>query len=292
VLVRDVDPVALLRLIERHRVTHTFLVPAVVQMLADSPALSGADLSSLRRIAYGAAPMGETQLLTAIALFGCDFMGVYGMTETAGSVTALAPGDHDPGGPRAGLLRSVGRPVPWLEIRVVDPATGTDAPVGGVGEIWVRSGQNTVGYWGQPALTAEALVEGGWLRTGDAAYLDAEGYLYMHDRMKDMVVSGGENVYPAEVENVLYAHPEVLEAAVIGVPSERWGETVKAIVVRRPGATLDAAGLIAFARDRLAHYKCPTTVDFADELPRNASGKVLKKVLREPFWAGTERQVN
>ena len=292
VLVRDVDPVALLRLIERHRVTHTFLVPAVVQMLADSPALSGTDLSRLRRIAYGAAPMGETQLLTAIALFGCDFMGVYGMTETAGSVTALAPGDHDPGGPRAGLLRSVGRPVPWLEIRVVDPATGTDAPVGGVGEIWVRSGQNTVGYWGQPALTAEALVEGGWLRTGDAAYLDAEGYLYMHDRMKDMVVSGGENVYPAEVENVLYAHPEVLEAAVIGVPSERWGETVKAIVVRRPGATLDAAGLIAFARDRLAHYKCPTTVDFAHELPRNASGKVLKKVLREPFWAGTERQVN
>ena len=292
ILVRDVDPVQLLALIERHRVTHTFLVPAVIQMLAESPALSGTDLSSLRRIAYGAAPMGETQLLKAIALFGCDFMGVYGMTETAGSVTALAPEDHDPGGPRAALLRSVGRPVPWVELRVVDPATGDDAGVGGVGEIWVRSGQNTVGYWGQPALTAETLVEGGWLRTGDAAYRDAEGYVYMHDRMKDMVVSGGENVYPAEVENVLYAHPEVLEAAVIGVPSDRWGETVKAVVVRRPGATLDEAGLIAFARGRLAHYKCPTSVDFADELPRNASGKVLKKVLREPFWAGAERAVN
>jgi len=284
VLVRDMDPVAVLGLIERHGVTHTFLVPAVVQMLAESAALPGTDLSSLRRIAYGAAPMGETQLLKAIALFGCDFMGVYGMTETAGSVVCLLPADHDPGGPRAGLLRSVGKPLPWLELRVVDPATGTDAAPGGVGEIWVRSGQNTVGYWGQPQLTAETVTDEGWLRTGDAAYLDAEGYVFLHDRMKDMVVSGGENVYPAEVENVLYAHPEVLEAAVIGVPSDRWGETVKAVVVRRPGATVDEPGLIAFARDRLAHYKCPTSVDFADELPRNASGKVLKKVLRAPFW--------
>jgi acyl-CoA synthetase (AMP-forming)/AMP-acid ligase II len=292
VLVRDMDPTAVLGLIERHRVTHTFLVPAVVQMLAESPALPGTDISSLRRIAYGAAPMGETQLLTAIGLFGCDFMGVYGMTETSGSVVSLQPEDHDPGGARAHLLRSVGKPLPWLELRVVDPATGEDAPVGGVGEIWVRSGQNTVGYWGQPGLTGEALVGDGWLRTGDAAYLDAEGYVYMHDRIKDMVVSGGENVYPAEVENVLYAHPDVLEAAVIGVPSDRWGETVKAVVVRRPGTTLDEPGLIAFVRDRLAHYKCPTSVDFADELPRNASGKVLKKVLREPFWVGTDRRVH
>ncbi|MCO7219587.1 long-chain-fatty-acid--CoA ligase [Klenkia sp. PcliD-1-E] len=292
VLVRDMDPAAVLGLIEQHGVTHTFLVPAVVQMLAESAALPGTDLSSLRRIAYGAAPMGETQLLKAIALFGCDFMGVYGMTETSGSVVCLPPEDHDPGGPRAGLLRSVGKPLPWLELRVVDPATGADAAVGGVGEIWVRSGQNTVGYWGQPQLTAETITEDGWLRTGDAAYLDAEGYVFLHDRMKDMVVSGGENVYPAEVENVLYAHPEVLEAAVIGVPSHRWGETVKAVVVRRPGSTVDEPGLIAFVRDRLAHYKCPTSVDFADELPRNASGKVLKKVLREPFWSGSERQVH
>lgn len=284
VLVRDMDPVAVLGLMERHRVTHTFLVPAVVQMLAESPALPGTDLSALRRIAYGAAPMGETQLRKAIALFGCDFMGVYGMTETAGSVVSLQPEDHDPGGPRAGLLRSVGRPLPWVELRVVDPATGTDAEVGGVGEIWVRSGQTTAGYWGQPELTAETITDDGWLRTGDAAYLDAEGYLFLHDRMKDMVVSGGENVYPAEVENVLHAHPGVLEAAVIGVPSDRWGETVKAVVVRRPGTVLDGAELVAFARERLAHYKCPTSVDFADELPRNASGKVLKKVLRAPFW--------
>jgi acyl-CoA synthetase (AMP-forming)/AMP-acid ligase II len=200
-------------------------------------------------------------------------------------VVALAPADHDPGGPRAGLLRSVGRPLPWVERRVVDPATGADAAAGGVGEIWVRSGQNTVGYWGQPGLTAETITPDGWLRTGDAAYLDAEGHLFLHDRMKDMVVTGGENVYPAEVENVLYAHPGVLEAAVIGVPSDRWGETVKAVVVRRPGVAVDAAELVAFTRGRLAHYKCPTSIDFADELPRNASGKVLKKVLRAPFWA-------
>lgn len=289
VLVRDVDPVLLLALIGRHRVTHTFLVPSVVQMLVDSPSLSGADLSSLRRIAYGAAPMGETQLLKAMELFGCDFMGVYGMTETAGTVIALDPADHDPGGPRAGLLRSVGRPMPWLDVRIVDPATLEDAAPGGVGEIWVRSGQNTVGYWNQPQLTADALLAGGWLRTGDAAYLDDEGFVFMHDRIKDMVVSGGENIYPAEVENVLYAHPAVQEVAVIGVPSDRWGETVKAVIVRRPDVPVDAAELIAFARERLAHYKCPTSIDFADELPRNASGKLLKHTLRAPFWKDTAR---
>lgn len=287
VLVRDVDPVLLLALIGRHRVTHTFLVPSVIQMLVDAPSLAATDLSSLRRIAYGAAPMGETQLLKAMALFGCDFMGVYGMTETAGTVIALDPADHDPGGPRAGLLRSVGRPMPWLDVRIVDPATLEDAAPGGVGEIWVRSGQNTIGYWNQPQLTADALLAGGWLRTGDAAYLDDEGFVFMHDRIKDMVVSGGENIYPAEVENVLYAHPAVQEVAVIGVPSDRWGETVKAVVVRRPDLPVDAAELITFARARLAHYKCPTSIDFAEELPRNASGKLLKHTLRAPFWKDT-----
>ena len=231
--------------------------------------------------------MGETQLLKAMALFGCDFMGVYGMTETAGTVIALDPADHDPGGPRAGLLRSVGRPMPWLEVRIVDPATLEDAAPGGVGEIWVRSGQNTIGYWNQPQLTADALLAGGWLRTVDAAYLDDEGFVFMHDRIKDMVVSGGENIYPAEVENVLYAHPAVQEVAVIGVPSDRWGETVKAVVVRRPDLPVDAAELITFARARLAHYKCPTSIDFAEELPRNASGKLLKHTLRAPFWKDT-----
>ncbi|GAB2932065.1 fatty acid--CoA ligase [Rhodococcus aerolatus] len=289
VLVRDVDPAVLLALVERHRVTHTFLVPAVIQLLVESPALATTDTSSLRRIAYGAAPMGETQLLRAMAAIGCDFMGVYGMTETAGSVVSLQPEDHDPGGPRAGLLRSVGRPLPWLELRVVDPATGTDAPVGGVGEIWVRSAQNTVGYWGRPDLYADAVTPDGWLRTGDAAYLDDEGYVFLHDRIKDMIVTGGENVYPAEVENVVHGHAAVAQVAVIGVPSPRWGETVKAVVVPREGATLDGDELIAWTRDRLAHYKCPTSVDVVTELPRNASGKLLKHVLRAPYWDAVRR---
>jgi long-chain acyl-CoA synthetase len=291
VLVRDVDPAVMLRAIARHGVTHAFVVPSVVQMLVEHPDLPGADLSSLVRIAYGGAPMGEAQLLRAIEALGCDFMGVYGMTETAGTVIALDPADHDPGGARARLLRSVGRPLPWLSVRIVDPVSGQDIAVGEVGEIWIRSGQNMAGYWKRPGLTADTLVEGGWLRTGDAAYFDAEGYVYLHDRLKDMIVSGGENVYPAEVENALYGHPDVQEAAVIGVPSAKWGETVKAMVVRRDGATVDEKALLAWTRDRLAHYKCPTSIDFVELLPRNASGKVLKHQLRAPFWAGGERPV-
>ncbi|GAA3522913.1 fatty acid--CoA ligase [Amycolatopsis ultiminotia] len=292
VLVRDVDPAALLEAIARHGVTHTFVVPSVIQMLVEHPGLPGTDLSSMVRIAYGGAPMGEAQLLRAIEAFGCDFMGVYGMTETTGTVIALDPADHDPGGPRAHLLRSVGRGLPWLSVRVVDPVSGRDSPIGTVGEIWVRGGQNMAGYWKQPVLTADALVEGGWLRTGDAAYLDSEGYVYMHDRIKDMIVSGGENIYPAEVENTLYGHPDVSEVAVIGVPSVKWGETVKAMVVPRSGATIDEPALLAWTRDRLAHYKCPTSIDFIDLLPRNASGKILKHQLRAPFWAGRERAVH
>ncbi len=291
VLVRDVDPGLLLDLIERHGVTHSFLVPAVVQMLTDHPSLPERDLSSLQRIAYGGAPMSETQLLRAIELLRCEFMGVYGMTETSGTVVALDPADHDPVGPRSRLLRSVGRPLPWLRLKIADPLTGEEAPAGAVGEIWVRAEQNMVGYWHQPELTADTLVDDGWLRTGDAGYLDAEGFLFLHDRLKDMIVTGGENVYPAEVENVLAAHPDVQDLAVIGVPSERWGETVKAMVVRRTGSDVTAEELSTFVRDRLAHYKCPTSFDFVDTLPRNASGKILKFQLRAPFWAGPERAV-
>lgn len=280
VLVPDSDPVTLLRAIEDRRVTHAFMVPAVIQGLVASPALADADVSSLRVVAYGGAPISEALLQTAIPALGCEFLGVYGMTETAGTVVALPAEDHDPGGPRAGLLRSIGKPLPWAaEVEVRDPGTLAPAPVGVVGEIWVRSGQVTPGYWRQPDATQEALTDG-WLRTGDAAYVDADGYLFLHDRMKDMVITGGENVYPAEVENVLAHHPAVLEVAVIGVPSPRWGESVKAIVVVRPGADLDPAELIAFSRDRLAHYKCPRAVEAITVLPRNASGKILKKELR------------
>jgi long-chain acyl-CoA synthetase len=179
-----------------------------------------------------------------------------------------------------------------VELRVVDPDTGEDVPVGQVGEVWTRSVNNMLGYWGKPEETAATLRPDGWLRTGDAGYLDGEGYLFLHDRMKDMIVSGGENIYPAEVENVLLAHGDVADCAVIGVPDDRWGETVKAIVVLAPGAELDAAQVIAFCRERLAHYKCPTSVEAIDALPRNPSGKILKRQLREPYWEGRERRIH
>jgi acyl-CoA synthetase (AMP-forming)/AMP-acid ligase II len=287
VLLADADPAAMLRLIAERRVTHAFFVPAVVQMLADHPDVAATDLSSLQVVAYGGAPMTEPLLRRAIATLGCRFMGVYGMTETAGSVTYLAPEDHD----RPELLRSVGRSLPWHEVAVFDPLTGEPSPVGAVGEIRVRSGQNTPGYWKRPEEMAATLAPDGWLRTGDAAYADADGYLYLHDRIKDMIITGGENVYPAEVENALAGHPAVADVAVIGVPSARWGETVKALVVPASGTDPSPAELIEHTRTRLARYKCPTSVDFVPELPRNASGKLLKKVLREPFRAAQERPV-
>ena len=284
VLMRDAAPAGLLAAVERHHVTHAFFVPAIVQSLLDTPAVHSTDLSSLQLVGYGAAPMTDALLLRALEVLGCQFLGVYGMTETSGTVCVLEPEAHDPGGPRAHLLRSVGRALPWVQLEVRDPFTGEQVAPGVVGEVWVRSGQNMAGYWNQPAVTAQTLVEDGWLRTGDGAHLDEEGYLFLHDRLKDMIISGGENVYPAEVENVLADHPAVADVAVIAVPHERWGETVKAVVVLRPGAHLDAEELVAFARTRLAGYKCPTSVDVVAALPRNASGKVLKKDLRAPYW--------
>lgn len=281
VLVPDSKPSTLLRAIQRHRVTHAFLVPTLVQELIRAPELADTDLGSLQVIAYGGAPMSETLLVNAMASLGCRFIGVYGMTETTGTVIALAAEDHAPGGARAYLLRSIGKPLPWAaEAEVRDPVSFEPKGVGEVGEIWVRSAQVTPGYWRQQETTARAMTADGWLRTGDAAYRDAEGYFFLHDRLKDMVISGGENVYPAEVENVIAKHPAVLDVAVIGVPSERWGETVKAMVITNHRAAVTESELIAFTRARLAHYKCPTSVEFVDSLPRNASGKLLKHVLR------------
>jgi long-chain acyl-CoA synthetase len=181
------------------------------------------------------------------------------------------------------LLRSVGRPLPWVDLRVADTVTGEDVAPGEIGEIWVRSRQVTPGYWRQPETTAATITAEGWLRTGDGAYRGAEGYVYLKDRIKDMIISGGENVYPAEVENALADHPDISEVAVIGVPHERWGETVKAVVVLRPGVVGDAEAIRAFAKERIASYKCPTSVEFVEALPRNPSGKVLKKDLRATY---------
>jgi long-chain acyl-CoA synthetase len=295
VIVRDVDPVDILHIIEEHRITDAFVVPAVLMFLLATPQLADTDVGSLRTIYYGASPISEDVLVNSMRALGCDFAQVYGLTETTGAITSLMPADHDPDGPRANLLRSAGRPFSHVELRIEDSATGEVLPAGAVGEVMTRSSQNMLGYWNKPDDTASVLSADGWFRTGDAGWLSEDGYLFLHDRIKDMVVSGGENVYPAEVENALLAHPSVADAAVIGVPDDRWGETVKAVVVRAPGAEQDndalSADIKAFTRTRLAPYKCPTSIDFVEALPRNPSGKVLKRELRAPYWKGRERNI-
>ncbi|MEZ0342822.1 long-chain-fatty-acid--CoA ligase [Mycobacterium sp. pV006] len=285
VLLRDVVPSAILDAIERHRVTNILLVPAVIASLLDTPEVESADHSALRLIVYGASPISDDVLLRGIDRFGAIFAQVYGMTETSGSITQLDGPDHTPQ-----LLRSCGKPYPWVELRIVGP-DGRDVPTGAVGEVWTRSAQNMLGYWNNPDATAATLTADGWLRTGDAGYVDADGYLYLYDRVKDMIVSGGENVYPIEVENVLMAHPGVADVAVIGVPDPKWGEAVKAVVVPATGVRLDRTELLTFARSRLAGFKLPKSIDVVDALPRTPSGKILKRALREPYWADAERRI-
>jgi len=283
ILMADVDIPTIIDLIPRYKVTHTFMVPAVVQALLNAPEVAQADMSSLELLMYGASPMGDVLLRRAIDTFGCNFMHAYGMTESAGTVVILGPEFHDPDGPHSRLLKSCGSALPWVELRVVDPATGKDQPAGEVGELWLRTRMQMKGYWQNPKATAEAIVEGGWFRSGDAAYLDDEGHVFLFDRYKDMIISGGENIYPAEIENVLNGHPTVAQVGVIGVPHERWGETPLAVVVLKDGQTATEADLIAYTRADLAHYKCPTRVEFTDALPRNASGKLLKPELRRIY---------
>lgn len=292
IILRDVDPGVLLTLVGSHRVTDTFVVPAVLMVLLATPAVATTDFSSLRTVFYGASPIAEDVLARCLERFGCRFAQLYGMTETTGAITMLAPEDHDPSGPRRHLLRSAGRPLPGVELRVVDPAAGTPVDPGTVGEVQARSPYTMLGYFQKPEESAATVTADGWMRTGDAGFLDEDGYLFLQDRIKDMVVSGGENVYPAEVENVVLSLPGVADAAVIGVPDERWGETVKAVVVPAPGAPETLADdIIAACRQRLAHFKCPTSVDLVGSLPRNASGKILKRELREPYWQGRSRHV-
>jgi long-chain acyl-CoA synthetase len=285
VLVRDFAAEAVLDQLERLRVTNAVFVPTMLRLLTAVPGAAGRDYSALRSIAYGASPITTPVLKAALATFRCSLYGIYGLTESTGGVVQLDPADHDPDGPRAHLLRSAGRPLPWVELRVVDPVSGAELGPGEVGEVWLRAPNVMRGYHGRPEETAAALTGDGWLRTGDGGYVDGEGYLFLTDRIKDMIVSGGENVYPVEVEEALAQHPDVAEVAVIGVPDERWGETVKALVVLRAGADPEPGELVAFARERLAGYKLPRSLDYVDDLPRTPSGKVLKRELRERYAA-------
>jgi acyl-CoA synthetase (AMP-forming)/AMP-acid ligase II len=283
ILVSEFDPAAVIDLLERRRVTNAVFVPTMLQMMAAVPGAAERDLSALRSIAYGASPITTPVLKAALRTLRCPLFGVYGLTETTGGVVQLDPADHDPEGPREHMLRSAGRPLPWVELRIVDPVSGSECAAGSVGEVWLRAPNVMAGYFNRPQETAAALTADGWLRTGDGGFVDADGYLFLTDRIKDMVVSGGENVYPIEVEEALSQHPGVSEVAVIGLPDERWGETVTAIVVPVGGSEPTAEELVAFARARLAGYKLPRIVEFAPELPRTPSGKVLKRDLRERY---------
>lgn len=265
-------------ILERERITHSAMVPTVLNDLTHLPGIERADLSSLQVMVYGAAPAGTAAVAEAMALMPqCGFTQAYGLTESTGSV-AIAPmlrhGDRDD------TNGTVGRAVDHYEIIVVDPESHESRPAEVPGEVWVRGPQNAMGYWNRPEETSATFLPDGWLRTGDIGYLDSGGYLFIKDRLKDMIITGGENVYPAEVENVLTTHPDVLEAAVIGVPHERWGETVKAFVALAESASLTEESLIAYARTRLAGYKTPKVVEFISVLPRTATGKIHKLSLR------------
>ena len=271
--------------------THSFIVPAVIQAVLAGGPQAAAAFAPIKKIIHGASPMPLPLLSrTLVAWPNTELAHVFGMTEMSGIGTMLQDSDHrNPSRPE--ILQSVGRVLPGVEIRIADPFTHEVLPAGVNGEIQIRGGQNMKGYLNNPEATANSMTAEGFLCSGDIGHMDDDGYLYMVDRLKDMIISGGENIYCPEVENVLMSHPEVAEGIVMGVPDPKWTETVKAVVLRAPGSTVSEADIIAFCRERLAHYQCPTSVDFIDELPRNATGKILKRDLRAPYWSGHERNI-
>ena len=292
VMHREFDPVATVADLDEKNITNCTMVPAMIQAcLIAVPDVTERAYTSLRTMAYGASPIAEETLRQAMAAFNCSFLQVFGMTETTACATTLSPEAHRralAGEPH--LLLSCGRSATGTDIRLVNEE-GIEVERGVVGEIIVRGPQIMLGYWNLPEATAKTLKDG-WLYTGDAARMDDEGFIYIEDRIKDMIVSGGENVYPKEVENALFEHPNVADAAVIGIPSEKWGESILAFLVTRDGEPIESGEVIAFCRERLAGYKVPRQVEFIAEIPRNATGKALKKDLREPYWEGIERRVS
>lgn len=283
-----VDPAAILDIIEREGITSTSMVPTIINAVISHPKAKTTDFSSLRRVAHGAAPISPDLCRRAVELLQCEFTQAYGMTEMSGSVTLLQHEEELLDNER---VRSAGRAMVGLEVDVLRP-DGSSCAGGETGEVVMRGPTMLSGYWNKPDETAAA-VRHGWYHSGDLGYLDSEGYLFLVDRAKDMIVSGGENVYSIEVESALASHPSVSEVAVIGIPHETWGETVHAVVVLRPDELATEAELIEHCRDRIAGYKMPKSVELRDtELPKSAVGKVLKRELREPYWAGADKAIH
>ncbi|HEY4021484.1 MAG TPA: AMP-binding protein, partial [Pseudonocardiaceae bacterium] len=288
-LVRDINPPALAEEMIEQGVSHAFLVPAIFGFLLQVPGIGERDWSKLRGLVYGASPMPLPLLRRSMATFPTNFYQVYGMTEASGAVTVLMPDAHRDTANEHRLI-SAGTPLKGVEIVAADPVTAQPLGPGEVGEIMVRTEQLMAGYWDRPEDSERAMSDG-WLHSGDAGYVDEDGYVFISDRVKDMIISGGENIYPAEIERVIGEHPSVADVAVIGVPDETWGEVGKAIVTPAPGATVDAAELIALAKSQLASFKVPKSVEVIAEMPRNATGKILKKDLRAPYWVDRSRAV-
>jgi len=292
-LMEGFRPGEYLEAIEKHRVTMAFLVPAMIYALLAEPSIRTRDLSSLRLLSYGAAPMSPARIREAWAAFGPVLAQGYGAGETTGGVVGLGVADHAAAieGGREALLSACGRPFCESDVQVLDDA-GHPVIGDAVGEICVRGPDVFAGYWREPEQTAQALDAQGWLRTGDLARVDAQGYIFIVDRKKEMLVSGGFNVYPSEIESVLAQHPAIYEVCVVGVPDDHWGETVKAVVVLRDGARADDNEIMDFCRGRLADFKRPRSVDFVPHLPKNGNGKLSRKDVREHYWRGRERRVN
>jgi acyl-CoA synthetase (AMP-forming)/AMP-acid ligase II len=293
-MTRDPDGASLAAAI-LHGANRTFLVPAVLAQVLQSGPDAVALFAALKTYTYGASPMPPPLLRAAMEAWpDTDFIQVYGLTEVSGVATHLMPDEHRDavadGHPER--LVSAGRPIPGVELRIMDPATLQELPAGSNGEIWLRTPQLFQGYLGRPEETAEVITGDGWFRTGDMGKVDEDGFVYVEDRLKDMIITGGENVYSPEVERVLAEHPAVQEVAVIGVPDDTWGESVKAVVSLKPDAAVSEQELMAFCEESLARFKCPKSVDVVDLLPRNPTGKILKRELRKPYWEGRERAVN
>jgi long-chain acyl-CoA synthetase len=286
------EPVALMRLVEEYRITLLLIVPTMINMLVNHPEVTNHDLSSVERLLFGASPMPEAVIRRASEVMpGVKFCHLYGQSESSPVLTALDARYTCFEGPYAGRVKSAGRAVLDCDIEIHDP-DDNEVPRGTIGEICARGPMVMLGYWKQPELTAQTL-RNGWLHTGDGGYMDEEGFVFVVDRVKDMIISGGENVYSAETEEALYSHRAVAECAVIGVPDETWGERVHAIVRFRPGLSATTEELIAHCHTLIANYKCPRTIDLREEpLPLSGAGKILKTELRKPFWAGKEKRVN